>query len=854
MNINVTQSKTGKRSSLARKLGFGFAVAGAAATILAASVSYFTGKSALTQASFAQMQSVRSVLQQQVQSYLENARNDLASLADSPIVYDALVELGSGRTKLKEELLTAGVNFSGPVAEEVRTALRSYYNDVLIANLKRVRGAEPGSPETFMHRDDEATILQYLFTVANPAAIGSKFENTAVTEIAKYSAVDPKLLQALVASTYVKAHARVHDVLTQHRKRYGYYDIFICDTEGTIVYTNFKELDFQGNLKFGSERDTGLGQAFASALALKPGETSITDIATYPKSYDAPAIFSGTPIYQAGKVMGVLLYQLPTDRINAATTFGGNYTNLGLGKTGEAYLVGPDLKVRTDSRFLADLPAASKTKTLTSDGKTLQESSAGVLKVDTEPARQAIAGTSAQGVFNDYRNVPVLSSFAKLDIPGLHWGILVEQDQAEAEAPATRLLQITLGSGALLVLLITGVSVLFAWRLTRPIAALDDTMTKVAAGDTAARAPILSNDETATLAETFNSMIVERNAVQEKLATENERLQANIQDLLLVVSDASDGKLGVRAKVTEGALGNVADALNLMFENVGELISNAKLASERVSNSASLITEVAENVGTGANQQAAQIGQTTEGINDLHSQSQQVLAACAEATTASTESRAAAEQGAKAMNTLLAGMANIREIVQANAKKIKRLGDRSMEIAAMVKAIGEISAQTDMLALNASIEAARAGEQGRGFTVVADQVRGLAEKTKTLTEQISKLVSGVQAETSEAVSQMEAQTQVVEDGARSAESAGGTLNGIVAASHANAEMVVRISQAAKLQAARTGEMLVSVAEIDRLAKDSLTKVSQTRTTASDLSELSGELNRQLSQFQVAGQN
>lgn len=856
---NITNNTTSTpRSTLARKLGIGFATAGALATIVAASVSYLTGKKALETGTYAQMRSVRAVLQQQVQTYLENARNDLVSLSESPLVHDALVNLGQGRQDLKAHLETAGASFQGPVAEQMRSAVRGYYESILLSNLKRVRGTDPGAADSYMPNDDEAIILQYLYTVANPSALGSKFENTSVADISKYSAIGPKLRGALTTSAYVKAHEAAHNAITEHRKRYGYYDVFICDTAGTVLYTNFKELDFLGNLKFGPDRDTGLGQAFARALELKPGETAITDIAPYPKSYDAPAIFASTPIVRNGAVEGVLLYQLPTDRINAATTFGGNYENLGLGKTGEAYIIGSDLKALTDSRFLASLPAESKGKTLSSDGKTLGESSAGYLKVDTDAAKQAIAGKSGEGVLKDYRGLPVLSSFGKLEIPGLDWALLVEQDLAESQAPATRLLWTTLAAGGALVLLITGLSAVFANRLTIPIKALDAAMAKTAAGDSEARAPILSNDETATLAETFNKMIVELNAakdvevqLQKKLAAENAQLQANIQDLLLVVSDASDGKLSVRAKVTEGALGNVADALNLMLENVGDIISSAKTASNLVSESASFINHVAEDVGTGADNQATQIGETTQGINDLHTRSQQVLAACTDAKSASAGSRVAAEKGSDAMNTLLTGMANIRETVQANAKKIKRLGDRSMEISSMVKLIGGISAQTDMLALNASIEAARAGEQGRGFTVVAEQVRLLADKTKTLTDQIDKLVSGIQTETAEAVRQMEAQTQIVEDGVRSAESASGTLNEIVAASEMSGKSVVRISEAAQIQAARTGEILHSVQEIDRLAKDSLEKVSQTRSTASGLSQLSSELNRQLSQFEIS---
>ena len=106
------------------------------------------------------------------------------------------------------------------------------------------------------------------------------------------------------------------------------------------------------------------------------------------------------------------------------------------------------------------------------------------------------------------------------------------------------------------------------------------------------------------------------------------------------------------------------------------------------------------------------------------------------------------------------GMDALRANVQAGAKKIKNLGDRSMEITSIVGTIARISEQTNMLALNAAIEAARAGEHGRGFSVVADEVRQLAERTAAATQEIESLVRAIQTETNESVDAIEQQTEV----------------------------------------------------------------------------------------------
>lgn len=386
--------------------------------------------------------------------------------------------------------------------------------------------------------------------------------------------------------------------------------------------------------------------------------------------------------------------------------------------------------------------------------------------------------------------------------------------------------------------------------ITLPLAGLTDAIRRIIRGESSVRAPVHSEDEIGELAVSFNTLVDTRMRAQTTVEAENKRLQSNIQELLVVVSEASDGKLGVRAKVSEGVLGNVCDALNLMLENVGELISNAKSASDQVATAASDITNVAQQLESGEKRQTQEILDTSEGVRALNGQAQTVLQNCQSATKAAENGRLAAEQGSKAVREVIQGMEKIRENTQANAKKIKRLGDRSMEIAGIVKIIGDISAKTDMLALNASIEAARAGEQGRGFTIVAEQVRSLADRTKTLTNQIEKLVGDIQKETGEAVAQMETQTQEVEVGAKAAQSAGGRLENIVTTNAESSELVLRINQAATKQASRTQEMLVTVDSINKTVTDSAEKVRETRTSSEQLLSLSSELKKRLSQFEL----
>ena len=138
-------------------------------------------------------------------------------------------------------------------------------------------------------------------------------------------------------------------------------------------------------------------------------------------------------------------------------------------------------------------------------------------------------------------------------------------------------------------------------------------------------------------------------------------------------------------------------------------------------------------------------------------------------------------------------MDSLRANVQSGAKKMKNLGDRSMEITSIVGTISRISEQTNMLALNAAIEGARAGEHGRGFRVVAEEVRKLAERASSATKDIEKLVKAITAETNETIRAIEQQTQVVEDESKTVGTAGELLRKIRSASDQSAGLVANIT-------------------------------------------------------------
>ena len=259
---------------------------------------------------------------------------------------------------------------------------------------------------------------------------------------------------------------------------YGLYDFFLVDAQtGFVVYTYFKELDFATNLRNGPWAQTGLGQAFSKAAAAKtPDDVFITDYATYRPSYDDQASFVSTPIVQNGKTIGVFVVQLPIDRINEIMTFKGKWTDVGLGDSGETYLVGPDKTPRSISRFMKENSAsfiesmrALKLPTDKLAAMDSRDSNVGLMKIDTQGVQQALNGKLGTSVYPDYRGIDVLGSYAPIDVLGLRWAILSEIDEAESNSPITAL-RLALLIAGLATMLWVGLIALFAAFRTAAIA------------------------------------------------------------------------------------------------------------------------------------------------------------------------------------------------------------------------------------------------------------------------------------------------------------------------------------------------------------------------------------------------
>jgi len=386
-------------------------------------------------------------------------------------------------------------------------------------------------------------------------------------------------------------------------------------------------------------------------------------------------------------------------------------------------------------------------------------------------------------------------------------------------------------------------------RILAPVEELSSFSERLAAGDPRARADVNSGDDLGYIADNLNRAVVKvAKAASNQEASEV--LQRSITELLAVINQVARGDLSQRGKVTNDALGNVVDSINFMLDNFSKVLERVRKAAMEVNGSANNILLAADEMQAGATQQDQEITNTSSAVEELTVSMKQVSNNAEASAEAARRALDAAEQGNRAVRDTLEGMQRIRASVQATAKKIKSLGDRSLEISEIINVINDITEQTNLLALNAAIEAARAGEAGRGFAVVADEVRKLAEHSRSATKDIAALIKAIQAETNEAVVVMEEGTKEVEGGAQLADQAGRALDAISSVVRQSAELVQEISLASKQQVRGTEGVAHAMQIISGITRQTSQGVRQTVGTVSQLVKLSDQLNEALAQFRA----
>ena len=355
-----------------------------------------------------------------------------------------------------------------------------------------------------------------------------------------------------------------------------------------------------------------------------------------------------------------------------------------------------------------------------------------------QAATETSAATSEEGVQLSYYDLETdqtqnVLQFAAPILDGQLGTVYIGMNLDSVNTQATSGLLTLLIVFGIFTLIVVGLAAVFANRIVNPIRSLVSVSSRVGRGDLSRLADVKSNDEIGLLAKTINNTIVRlRGMVQTEEDRDEERrqrelLQANIGSFLDVAMDIADGDLTKRGAVSEDVLGNVVDAINLMVEEVAYLLRDVQQATSSVNAGAREMIQVTDAVSASSDQTAREAEAARGDVQEVTSSIRQMSQSASQSATASQRALEASRQGEAAVSDTLEGMQGIRREVQAISKRIKSLGDRSLEISEIVETISQISSQTNLLALNAAIEASGAGAAGNRFAIVAGEVRKLAE-------------------------------------------------------------------------------------------------------------------------------
>ncbi len=889
--LSTPKLETGEqRSSLGRKLLLGAILTALIPLIISISVLGLTAQNsseeAIIEGAQDQLVSIRDAKKRQIEDNFEIFSAQVINFASSIAVIE-MMELAP--ESFEDFILEANGGEPLSIGEIARRKelVTDYYNTTYLSEFQRQNGGQDIDTAALLSSFNDTTFaLQYQYIVDNPNELGDKDNLAEVDD----------------GSGYDEVHALFHESLEQFAETFGYYDIFLVEPEnGHIVYSVEKEIDFATSLIDGPYANTPIGEAFRQAVtnvSLGP-QAYFADADFYAPSYNSNEMFVATPVFanerieegfasaielelleleeevveEEGEILGILIFQIPSRRLDSIMTNDNEWRALGLGETGETFLVGPsklagfDYTLRSNSRFFVedserylDAIAILGIPQNIQDSMVSQGTVSGRQPINTPGVQAVFENESGTDTFLDYRGVAVYSAYTPLDIPGLNWGLMSQKDQVEIVAPVDNLrrtvLGLSLGFLGVATLIIILATTQFVRGITRPVTQMVEIIEKVGQGDLSETVPVSSNDEIGVLASSFNNSIVRlRDSVQTEQERDDERrrreeLQSNIGGFLDVMMDVAGGDLTKRGEVSEDVLGNVVDATNVMLEEMGYLLKEVQDTAQGVGQSASDMIQTTETISKDSQARVTRANQLAQAVAKVSDSISEMAKSADKSAQTAQDTLQASQQGGKAVENTLIGMQGIRREVQSISKRIKTLGDRSLEISEIADTISDLSRQTNLLSLNAAIEAAGAGEAGERFAVVANEVRKLAIDSSDSTQRVSELIKNIQEEVQDVITTVEDGIREVESGYQVANEAGERLKEIGESAQDSAQIADLIAEVTRDQVNRIGVINTNLKNMAVTGTESLKIVEQGRKSAENLQQSSKSLIQNLEHFRL----
>lgn len=386
-------------------------------------------------------------------------------------------------------------------------------------------------------------------------------------------------------------------------------------------------------------------------------------------------------------------------------------------------------------------------------------------------------------------------------------------------------------------------------QIKHPLHDLTMVAKAIGKGDLGKKIAWTRSDEMGELGNTLNETI-ER--LKKLIQSDEERTKAqeNIVNFLNLLSAASEGDLTAKAEVTPDIFGSIGDAFNLMIEGLTDLIEKVKIASENVNRESRKILDVLQSIENGSEKQSLEVRNAKQSVEAAANSATAITEKANQARKISETMVMAVSKGNQLVLESTEGIQLIRVTVQSINKRMKYLSERLIEIGTISQVITEIAQKTDLLAINASIEAARAGEQGRGFVVIAEEIRGLAEKAAKSTKQIGDIISTIQVESAGVTKYLEEETNYVEMETKLAADTGNAFKDIDSSIKDTVSVISDIHSSANAQRELTSRVVISMEEVQRITREMLSLIKEVSKISGSLSGTSNALMSSVERFKL----